>query len=329
MTSVQLEGDALRIGHNLRVTFHRTLRIPDDGKRYPLPPSLGAFPLHRIEDFRSAVPDAWRDHGGVFMPLWQREALWLGFAGTTPHVALKVGVGKINALSGAPWDAALHARAQDYLVAPKQPWLDGINAGKGLIRQFVAMPLGMGYTVEGQLSGEERFGGIQLLAYDPKVPFPIEAQPVYAGAASAPAPAPPTGAVRRQRAGAEMGLAAGGRMEQKIYPDDFGIETWDQEHTNRVFVHIVNSQMYREITGRPAPETPVSAQDYSNAGYPWFELYDEQERDIDASSVLAGVDSVATKDAQHGFTGQQDDTTITDPKVIGLEDKTRVSDGKW
>src|SRR3954464_15077388 len=145
--TVQIHGDALRIGHNLRVSFHRTLRIPDDGKRYPLPPSLGTFPVHRIEDFRSAVPDAWRDHGGVFMPLWQREALWLSFSGTTPHVALKVAVGKVNALSGAPWDPRLHARGargqtQDYLVAPKQPWLDGINAGDGLIRQFVAMPLG-------------------------------------------------------------------------------------------------------------------------------------------------------------------------------------------
>jgi hypothetical protein len=328
MTSVRLEGDSLRIGQNLRVTFHRTLRIPDDGKRYPLPPSLGAFPLHRIDDFRSAVPDDWRDHGGVFMPLWQREALWLGFAGTTPHVALKVGVGKINALSGAPWDAPLHKDAQDYLVAPKQPWLDGINAGKGMIRQFVAMPLGMGYTVEGQVSGEERFGGIQLLAYDPKVPFPIEAQPVYAVATSpAPAMAPRAGALRRRRAGAEMGLAAGGRMEQKIYPDDFGIDTWDQEHGNRVFVHIVNSQMYRDITGRPAPETPVSAQDYSKAGYPWFELYDEQESDIEASSVLAGVDSVAVKDAQHGFSDQQDDASITDPNVLGVKHKVR--DGKW
>src|SRR4051794_37002768 len=86
---VQVHGDALRAGHNLRVTFHRTLRIPDDGRRYPLPPSLGTFPLHRIEDFRSAVPDAWKDHGGVFMPLWQREALWMSFSGTTPHVALK------------------------------------------------------------------------------------------------------------------------------------------------------------------------------------------------------------------------------------------------
>ena len=27
----------------LRITFHRTLRIPDDEKTYPLPPSLAEF----------------------------------------------------------------------------------------------------------------------------------------------------------------------------------------------------------------------------------------------------------------------------------------------
>ena len=37
---------------------------------------------------------------------------------------------------------------QNYCVLPKQPWLDGINYGDGYIRQFVAMPLGKGYTVE-------------------------------------------------------------------------------------------------------------------------------------------------------------------------------------
>ena len=270
---VQVQGGSLRMGANLRVTFQRTLRIPDDGKRYPLPPGLGEFPLHRIEDYRSAVPDAWKDHGGVFMPLWQREALWLSFQGTRPAVAVKVGVGKVNALSGLPWDAALHAPRdgeQDYLVAPRQPWLDGINVGQGVIRQFVAMPLGMGYTVEGQVTGEERFGGIQLLAYDPKVPFPPE--PVRAvaeeaafgvaaaGGAMPPPAAPALMAARARRAGrrrgAEMGLAAGGRMEQKIYADEHGIETWDQDSGERVFVHIVNSEFYAEITGRSVPALP-------------------------------------------------------------------------
>lgn len=41
----------------------------------------------------------------------------------------------------------------------EQPWLDGIATGTGTIRQFVAMPLGLGYTVEGQLTEEEQFGG--------------------------------------------------------------------------------------------------------------------------------------------------------------------------
>ena len=332
---VQVQGGSLRMGANLRVTFQRTLRIPDDGKRYPLPPGLGEFPLHRIEDYRSAVPDAWKDHGGVFMPLWQREALWLSFQGTRPAVAVKVGVGKVNALSGLPWDAALHAPRdgeQDYLVAPRQPWLDGINVGQGVIRQFVAMPLGMGYTVEGQVTGEERFGGIQLLAYDPKVPFPRSrcerwprrrrsawprpARRSASGGTRPDARAP----ARRRRRGAEMGLAAGGRMEQKIYADEHGIETWDQDSGERVFVHIVNSEFYAEITGRPVPASPVDAHLYASYGYPWFELYDEHETDIAGSAVLAGVDSVATKDAQHGFTGQQDDTTLPIPgeHVIGL-----------
>ena len=33
---------------HLEVTFQRTLRIPDDGKTYPLPPGLGAFPVRRL-----------------------------------------------------------------------------------------------------------------------------------------------------------------------------------------------------------------------------------------------------------------------------------------
>ena len=41
---------------------------------------------------------------------------------------------------------------QNYLAIPKQPWLDGINAGDGYVRQFVAMPLGKGYTIEAQVN---------------------------------------------------------------------------------------------------------------------------------------------------------------------------------
>ena len=54
------------------------------------------------------------------------------------------------------------------MVCPPQPWLDGINAGENYIRQFVAMPLGEGYAVEGQITGDEVWGGIQISVFEPK-----------------------------------------------------------------------------------------------------------------------------------------------------------------
>ena len=101
-----------------------------------------------------------------------------------------------------------------------------------------------------------------------------------------------------------------------------------QDNYGRVFVHIVNSQMWREITGEHVPPTPVDAHAYTNAGLPWFELYDDHLGDIAPSDVLANVKSVAHKDAQHGFTGQQDDTPLPTPNVKPLG-KNQVPDGKW
>ncbi|THC94159.1 hypothetical protein EYZ11_006367 [Aspergillus tanneri] len=56
---------------------------------------------------------------------------------------------------------------QDYVVVPEQQWLDGIAVGPGIVRQFVSMPLGAGYTVEGQVTGKEKFGSIQIEVIPP------------------------------------------------------------------------------------------------------------------------------------------------------------------
>ena len=57
-----------------------------------------------------------------------------------------------------------HGHAYKLRKQPDQPWLDGINAGDGFIRQFVAVPLGLGATVEAQVTGDEVHGGVQLRA---------------------------------------------------------------------------------------------------------------------------------------------------------------------
>jgi hypothetical protein len=55
--------------------------------------------------------------------------------------------GGINAVSGLPDADESLGEPQNYLVCPDQPWLDGCNIGDGVIRQFVAMPLGQGYSM--------------------------------------------------------------------------------------------------------------------------------------------------------------------------------------
>lgn len=51
------------------------------------------------------------------------------------------------------------------MVKPEQPWLDGFLHEKGLIRQFVALPLGSGYSAEGQLTGRAEQCGLQIVAF--------------------------------------------------------------------------------------------------------------------------------------------------------------------
>lgn len=320
MLPVTVFPDRIQIGERFSVTFQRTLRIPDDGRDYPLPPGLGPFPLHKVEDYADKVPPRWREQGGVFLPMYQREAMWLAFQAEhwKPN-AVKIGIGKVNAVSGKAWNEKLHAETQDYLVCPDQPWLDGINAGDGTIRQFIAMPLGEGYTVEAQVTGKEEFGGLQIVVFEPKpgifpdTPPPLpayEAGPFDFCEGALPAPAPASAAV-------EMGLGAGGKMTQKIYPDPHGVETWDIKNRGAVFVHILSSEQYEAITGKAPPPSPISAQVYTQHGYPWFDLYDEARKDVAASRKLAKVKSIQEIEASRGIAPHSDDASVDiDPKQV-------------
>lgn len=151
----------------LIITLHRTLRIPDDGKEYPLPPSLGHFPMVHVDDYKNKVSPKWVGRGGVMVPMYQSEALWFSIhpgtvtdRGVPYPFAIKCATGKVSALTGKQWSKKL--KADDYMVSPGQPWLDGYVVADGTIRQFVAAPLGLGVTAEAQITGKEEFGGLQL-----------------------------------------------------------------------------------------------------------------------------------------------------------------------
>lgn len=263
-----------------QVCFQQTLRVPDDGKDYPLPPDFGPFRIHVVDDYVERLPADWKAHGGVFLALYQCEAMWIHFKGTYP-CAIKVGAGKVNVLTGTPWHPALGVEEQDYVVVPNQPWMDGFHMDEGRVRQFVAMPLGKGATAEELLTGVAEHGGLQVAVYPMK-------QPVYEelrrkrdeerrareklAKESRLASSPDIRFSMRMPDDRRlaMGMMPGGIMRQVILADPFGVDSWDQEHPSRCFVHVLNTHQYASVTGKPPPHWQFTAELYAYHGLPWF-----------------------------------------------------------
>ncbi len=342
---IQLKGDSLVFTFpevhpqaRLSIDFQRTLRIPDDGDDYPLPPGLGRFPIRHVDDFGDSVPGEWLEHGGVMLPMYQSEAMWLNFdtafvsrQGNYPF-AIKIAAGKIDAVSGERWSERLHGKPQDYMVAPEQPWLDGFCVEKGVIRQFVAMPLGAGYSAEEQLTDEAEYGGIQILAYPMKRDvfdrrFPVSRERARMNV---------FGSVENDyclspEASPSMALAPGGRMRQEIYDDPFELEDWDTEAGGRCFTHIANSMVWQSITGVAPPTVPPTSNTYNEAGLPWFEYYSEGEA-IEGSKRLRGLKSVVEKGKEKGDVPLPENESVSPGKVVHLSPeraKDQVREGRF
>lgn len=381
------------------VSFQRTIRVPDDGKERPLPPSLGRFPLGKIKSTNA-----------IAFPMYQAEAMWMSFSASA-EVAIKIGVGNVNALTGEPWEAGVLSQLpQNYVLCPQQPWLDGIATGPSqkmgeyYVRQFVAMPLDNMAGIEKQLKEkgklEEVLGGLKFevfsiyddkfTAWNPQeqtvmndhnltprelkmnegdcvlffsdkylgVPdislhylgfksanglkltywefdgiiyvktltgktimiqyagndtierfkqkiqdkeglHPHEQRLIWVGKqledgrtlrSYGVKPRDTFHLVMRLRGGGDprtdpqMGLAAGGKIKQKIYKDLGKLDRFDLERCSAVRVQILNTVQWTLMTGQPAPEPVVSYQTYKQHKYPWFDLYD-----ADQQAVSAGV----------------------------------------
>lgn len=178
-------------GRALKVSFQRTLRVSDNGSTNNLPPSCGTFPLYKVSRYQedSTFPESMKAKGGYFMPMHrkyscngssfctdsilEREAMWVRFE-ARDKFAVRVYIGGVNAISGESYletDKTATRRykllsekktIQDYIVTPQQLWLDGVASADGAVRQFIAMPLHSGYSVEVQITGDDTIGGLQL-----------------------------------------------------------------------------------------------------------------------------------------------------------------------
>ncbi len=301
------------------IDLQRTLRIPDDNNEYPLPPGLGKFPLHHVDDYAKHLPNKWKKHGGVFLPMYQSEALWISFEGSYP-CAVKVAAGKINAVSGQQWSNGLTEIPQDYVVSSEQQWLDGFNVSEGYIRQFVAMPLGEGFTAEEQITNKAEIGGIQIVVYPMKKSFYQQSFVRHSLVVNC--MPPPFDSF------AEFGVGPGGLMRQRIVEDDYGLDAWDQENGSRCFIHLLNSDEYKIITGNNPPHQAPSSQDYNEAGMPWFEYYSDNKA-LPGSDILGKLTSVAAKSVEKGDGPLEKNHSVTPNNIKIIKKSNIVRDGEF
>ncbi|KAF7876494.1 hypothetical protein EAF04_001584 [Stromatinia cepivora] len=246
-------------GGHIEISFHRTIRVPDDCNTHQLPPDLGNFPIFSIDEHAEKLPVDLVRKGGVFIPIFQREALWIRFFtdNLTPF-AIKVYVGGINAVSGQSKhdpvgsnEADKHTMGkQNYLVVPGQEWLDGVVRSDGTVMQFVA---GMIVHLILRLRG----GGNNPIP--PKMAKQMEEkaekqlyEKLY-----------------------ELTLAPGGSIHQAIRKDHFGKHRYDEKHAVMFNMQLLGPKTFQLVTGLPPPQTPVSAETYAEYGYPFFEMYNE------------------------------------------------------
>jgi hypothetical protein len=329
----------------IHIEFERTCRVPV-GKLNSLPAGLGSFPVYKVNDFRSGCPSDWHDNS-YFLPMYPQEAMWISFARGYHEQpsAMIIGAGNINAISGKPFaknqqqtlegdlreesrtdmnklqpknslDVQLESK-QNYIVVPPQPWIDGWKAEDGKVYQFVAAELGSGETVEGQITGEEKVGGIQFLVYKPRPDkkLILESTPheyISSGSWSGGYPQKLGGILYdgletlccadagmqsksfAARSVQSMGLGRGGEIRQKIYPDPYGLDVW-QDIPNAVEVfYLVSSEDFKQITGHDAPPTPVTFEKYQQYGLPWFDLHDQNHGDAKGSDIFSKLKPVDT-----------------------------------
>jgi hypothetical protein len=227
----------------MELHFERTLRIPDDGETYEPPPGLGPFPLERLEDFEHSLPLNWGDRGGLIMPVYPSEAMWIEFAQDGYPCAVKIGVGAFNAVNGEPWTEDLKDAEGDYIVAPPQGWLDGFYIGNNRVRQFVAKSGGQ---------GEE--GGLRIVAYPMKLKHYRRLLFKRRVLAFSWLRHLVSGGLGQQ----ELILGLGGRVKEGIYADPHGFDAWNLDARARCVVTLIDPEQWRKLTGSPPPDPPAT-----------------------------------------------------------------------
>ena len=304
---------------SLMVSLERTVRVPDDGKTYPLPPSLGSFPAKRLKVSMRCRDEnrCPHDNEAWLVPMLQSEAMWINFESRRGYpFRIRILAGRIDAVSGetvalehdgTPPDE-FPEQPQGFVEIPIQQWLDGFRIAPGIVRQLVAEPLGKGRTAEEQLSDEPAIGGlwIGVRAYRAEPWEQIQTQlkrDIEKGIVF--------DLMSQMDSKDSMGLAPGGAIVQQILKPV--LETGDfQNRTEWFRIDLVSSLGWVERTGRVPPQAPPDADVYTALGLPWFTYWDRENAALAGDSPFSALRTLAE------WNGEDETVTIPPGQVRDL-----------
>ena len=119
-------------------------------------------------------------------------------------------------------------------------------------------------------------------------------------------------------------------MKQQIFDDAHGLDAWETTAASRCFVHIVNSAAFHDVTGDRPPTEPPQADQYRNAGIPWFDYWNDEAKALQGSKNLAMLDSVAAMKIKKGKPVREPRVDIDQARVVRLGNrKSAVRDGNY
>jgi hypothetical protein len=121
-------------------------------------------------------------------------------------------------------------------------------------------------------------------------------------------------------------------MRQEIYNDPYDLDDWETDATSRCFVHLCNSLVWESFAGSRPPHPAPTAKQYTKAGLPWFDYYDDSATAVAGAPSLAGLKSVAEMSEAKGDVALPENDSVTPENLVvyrkDLKD-TQVREGAF
>ena len=116
----------------------------------------------------------------------------------------------------------------------------------------------------------------------------------------------------------QLGLAPGGLIHQTIVADPYLPDSWEPERSISFNVQLLNSELFRQVTGQAPPPTPITAQTYADRRLPFFKLYEENsgiEGDFEGVKSVKAIDN--TKDeSKKRKRVEADEPVVSNPIIV-------------